>query len=218
MDEELEQFGRRLREERKKLKMRQAAFAEACGVKKTTQFNYEKGTREPTASYLLAAAKQGVDTLYLVTGKCAPEPELGEKVWRSILLAIVRELGLSWEELQTLYQKRLQFEKEGIALSLALKNAPAEEFEDLAQHTMPDFTKISQAIAAWLSKAAKPEACLDLGLLGGVLAELDARVSATEKKLPPETKARLAIMLYRLANASGGVDQKTVDEALKLTA
>ncbi|PAV02876.1 hypothetical protein CBG25_08360 [Arsenophonus sp. ENCA] len=48
-------------------------FAERCGVKKLTQYNYEKGERHPDTAYLIAAKAIGVDLLFLVTGERSDE-------------------------------------------------------------------------------------------------------------------------------------------------
>lgn len=61
-------FGVRLKEERERLGLNQAEFAEACGVKRVAQGNYEKDARSPDATYLVAAAQLGVDVNYLITG------------------------------------------------------------------------------------------------------------------------------------------------------
>lgn len=61
-------LGSLLREERVRLGMTQAAFAEACGVAKRAQIHYESDERVPSATYLSAAAALGVDVNYLLTG------------------------------------------------------------------------------------------------------------------------------------------------------
>lgn len=61
-------FAARLREERLRLGLSQAAFAAACGVQKLAQLKYEKGERAPDAAYLMGAAEAGVDVLYVLTG------------------------------------------------------------------------------------------------------------------------------------------------------
>ncbi len=61
-------FGDRLKEERNALKLNQQAFADRVGVSKTTQFNYEKGLRQPDATYLAALSEMGVDVMYVLTG------------------------------------------------------------------------------------------------------------------------------------------------------
>jgi len=49
--------------------MSQSAFAEACGVKKLAQINYEKGDRKPDTDYLESAVRLGADVLYILTGR-----------------------------------------------------------------------------------------------------------------------------------------------------
>jgi transcriptional regulator with XRE-family HTH domain len=65
-------IGDRLREERERLGLSQAAFGDIGGVKANAQGNYEKGDRFPDASYLAAVAIKGVDVLYVVTGNRVP--------------------------------------------------------------------------------------------------------------------------------------------------
>jgi transcriptional regulator with XRE-family HTH domain len=69
-------FSARLKKERNQLKLNQQDFATKAGVSKTTQFNYEKGDRQPDAAYLAAIAKMGVDITYLITGSHSLKSEL----------------------------------------------------------------------------------------------------------------------------------------------
>lgn len=70
----------RLREERERLNLTQAALAEIAGLTKLAQVRYEKGDRHPDTRYLAAIADVGVDVLYVVTGMHAggvrPAPTL----------------------------------------------------------------------------------------------------------------------------------------------
>lgn len=61
-------IGSRLRKERERLKMNQAAFGELGGVLKQAQLKYEKNDRSPDAEYLSAIALAGVDIAYVLTG------------------------------------------------------------------------------------------------------------------------------------------------------
>lgn len=70
-------IGDRLKEERERLGLNQTDFAALAGASKNTQYNYEKGERSPDANYLSAAAVQGVDVLYVLTGVRAPDPGEG---------------------------------------------------------------------------------------------------------------------------------------------
>lgn len=61
-------FGTRLKAERARLGLSQAAMAEAGGVSLNSQSNYENGHRVPDASYLERVASLGVDVTYVVIG------------------------------------------------------------------------------------------------------------------------------------------------------
>lgn len=61
----------RLREEREKKGLNQAAFAAVGGVGRSAQINYEKGERYPDAQYLEAIAKIGCDIQFIITGEPA---------------------------------------------------------------------------------------------------------------------------------------------------
>lgn len=69
------EFHERLTAERKRLRMTQREFAEACGVKPPTQFLYEKGDRSPNATYLSKALVCGVNLAALFYGD--EEPSMG---------------------------------------------------------------------------------------------------------------------------------------------
>ena len=61
-------FGDRLKEERNKIKLSQAAFGAIAGVSKKSQINYEKGERYPDLKYLQNIAELGCDVQYIITG------------------------------------------------------------------------------------------------------------------------------------------------------
>lgn len=62
-------FFERLKTERKRLKLKQSALAEAGGVTTQSQIQYEKGRMRPSVTYLEAIARAGVDVLYVLTGE-----------------------------------------------------------------------------------------------------------------------------------------------------
>jgi transcriptional regulator with XRE-family HTH domain len=61
-------FGQRLREERKRLRLKQDEMAAAGEVTVQSQRMYEADKRPPSAKYLELLADVGVDTQYLFTG------------------------------------------------------------------------------------------------------------------------------------------------------
>lgn len=64
-----QQIGQRLKAERQRLHMTQGELAERGGVSKTSQVNYEGGSRAPDAIYLAAVAQAGVDVSFVITGQ-----------------------------------------------------------------------------------------------------------------------------------------------------
>lgn len=64
-------IGERLQQERQRLGMTQAEFAEACGSGKRQQSRYEAGEQVPGGEYLAGAAQLGVDVSYVLTGNAS---------------------------------------------------------------------------------------------------------------------------------------------------
>ncbi|TCV68996.1 helix-turn-helix domain-containing protein [Pseudomonas fluorescens] len=64
-----EEIGSRLQEERKRCGLTQLQIAEALGIAKRTQANWESGASDATASYLSRVANDfGFDVPYILTG------------------------------------------------------------------------------------------------------------------------------------------------------
>lgn len=61
-------IGERLREERKRLKMTQAVFAQTGGIGVSALKMYEGNEREPGALFLSEVANAGADVQYIITG------------------------------------------------------------------------------------------------------------------------------------------------------
>lgn len=61
--------GKRLTEERKQLKLSQAAFAEFVGVSFSSQRRYENESSSPDTSYLEALRARDIDVDYILTGR-----------------------------------------------------------------------------------------------------------------------------------------------------
>ncbi|KGT55757.1 transcriptional regulator [Xanthomonas citri pv. fuscans] len=58
--------GKRLKEERKRLRLTQQEMADACGISKWAQLYFEKDQNMPGGAYLLAAHARGVDIMYVL--------------------------------------------------------------------------------------------------------------------------------------------------------
>lgn len=64
-------IGARLKSERLRLGLSQAAVGAIGGVEVNAQGRYENGIRLPRADYLAAVAKAGMDILFVITGSRA---------------------------------------------------------------------------------------------------------------------------------------------------
>lgn len=62
-------FGKRLAEERKRLGLKQAEFADLVGTDVPKQSLYENDRRELRADYLARLAEAGIDIVYILTGR-----------------------------------------------------------------------------------------------------------------------------------------------------
>lgn len=85
--------GMRLRQERKRLAMTQAALAEFAGIGKASQLAYEAGSTDPGVSYLLKIAEAGVDVFWVLTG----EP-IEAAAWRRFNTKLIVEVVLAVEQ------------------------------------------------------------------------------------------------------------------------
>jgi transcriptional regulator with XRE-family HTH domain len=59
----------RIKEERERMGLTQAAFGQIGGVGKTTVSSWESGATFPNAEFLEVASQAGADVLYIVTGR-----------------------------------------------------------------------------------------------------------------------------------------------------
>ena len=62
-------YGDPLKNERLRLKLTQAQLADAGGVGRHAQSCYERDITLPRADYLAAITLQGIDTVYIITGR-----------------------------------------------------------------------------------------------------------------------------------------------------
>jgi transcriptional regulator with XRE-family HTH domain len=202
----MEQFGKRLKEERERLGLSQAKFAELCGVGRTAQFNYERDERHPATDYLDAAEKLGVDIHYVFTGTRKGKDWAYARAFSRMLYTFQWLLGLE--------ERRL----EAIAKELVDLNEKADWFNEHPS-TRPQavsFQDWIQSFRDWLGTAVKLDHCIDVHLLSRLI---DAVSKASERmgaNLSTEKRLRAALILYGEAKQSGLIDRQRVDEAVKL--
>lgn len=65
----MDNFGSRLKEERKRLGLNQAQLAELASTTNVSQSRYENGERSPDCDYLSRVAEAGVDVMYILSGR-----------------------------------------------------------------------------------------------------------------------------------------------------
>lgn len=73
-DEKRMNLGDRLKAERKRIGMSQAALANAVGTTPRTVIQWEKGVTSPSGEVLVNYFKLGMDLLYVLTGRRTPQP------------------------------------------------------------------------------------------------------------------------------------------------
>lgn len=204
----MEDFGKRLKEERERLGLSQAKFAELCGVGRTAQFNYERGERHPASIYLDAAEKLGVDTHYVFTGTRKGKDWAYARAFSRMLYTFEWLLGLEEQRL------------EAIAKELADLNDKVDWFND-SPDTRPDSVSFQEWISSfrdWLGTAAKLDHCVDVALLSQLIDAVSQAADKVGATLTTEKRLRAALVLYRDAKRSGEIEQRQIDNAVRLAA
>ena len=204
----MEDFGKRLKEERERLGLSQPAFGAACGVGKTAQYTYERGDREPSMSYLDAAAKLGVDIHYVLGATRVGNDWAYARAYKALLYAMEMLLGLEEGRLEKLCKQRVELEREGGPIL-----DEKDEVVDLRAFGSGVWV---DEVMRWLVTSTKPHRCLDLELFASVLAGIESHLGATSRSLTPEKKAESVVMLYRAFKASGVIDQEMIKSTVTL--
>jgi transcriptional regulator with XRE-family HTH domain len=199
-------FGKRLKEERERLGLSQAKFADGCGVGKTAQYTYEKGEREPSWSYMDAASKLGVDALYVFTGTRVGKDWAYARAYSKLLYTLEMLLGLEGGHLEDLC-------KEAVSLDEKMYRS-----EDTSEGQMVDFADWQGGVLKWLGTCSKPERCIDAKLLASLLESVKETAARLSVSLSTEKALRAALMAYRDAKPGNAIDHATLEDAVKLAA
>jgi len=183
--------GDRIREERKRLGLSQAAFATKVGVHRRTQVNYESGERKPDTEYLEALALAGGDIGYVLTG----ESEFDRlQAYKLALDAMRFELELFSEH-----------DEEWVRVLELL----ATDWKDFRLHRGSKFPGRA-AVTTLLKKS--PVLMLDTRLLEDVIEKLEFVLDSKGVRLPPSEKASAILCLFRDAKKPGAhLDFKAVE-------
>lgn len=193
-----DELGKRLKEERERLGLTQGELAEACGVGKTAQYTYEKGTREPSFSYLEAAEKLGMDVGYVMSGARKDDDWVYARAYKRLLYSLEMFLGLDEDRLE----------------KITMLAVECDRMLDARRPT--SYEPYNQAVLDWLSTSKNPERCMDLDLFAKTLAELEAVTARRGLVLPPDKKADATVMLYRAFKARNKIDEKMIDDTIRL--
>lgn len=193
----MDNFAGRLREERERLGLSQARFAESCGVKRTAQTTYETGSRSPSAEYLQAAGRLGVDVPYVLTGLRTSVDTIERRALIKLLDAICSRLGVDWAS-SPLDSAYVEVES---SLGMSCEGVP------------PLLKEVEHALF---------DALLDLELngelLASVLVAIEEAIGCMEVKLSATVKADLAVMIYRASKPTNKVGLKFVTDAVRMAA
>jgi len=210
-------FAKRLKEERERLGLSQAKFAEACGVGKTAQYTYEKGEREPSWSYMQAAEKLGVDVLYIFTGMHAGKDFALANAYSRLIYTVEMFLGLQEGNLEELAKE-----------AVSLQGKEVQMMEQPGTVGSIDYGDWQEKVLAWLGTSRKPERCIDAPLFAELLDSVELTSTKLGVSLSTEKRVRAALMLYRDAKPQthtrfpglhdGKVQQVDIDKAVRLAA
>lgn len=182
--------GDRLKEERERLALSQAAFAEKIGVSRMSQFNYESGKRSPDAEYLAAADKIGVSVEYIVTGKRS-------KAWVRGISRVLNHL-----------ERRLNVP--AINLLEIIKLVANDEANRNDQHWAGRFIEEGQ-LGLLIDAVIDDEKLIDEIFcgVGGSCIKLN-------KELPPDMFVRISLRLFQQFKESAQYDDAKVNEMVSI--
>jgi transcriptional regulator with XRE-family HTH domain len=192
-------FGERLKEERERLGLSQAAFAKACGVGRTAQFNYEREERSPSSEYLDAADKLGADSAYIMTGTKRGDDWAYARAYKEVLYTIEMLLGLDEDTIPKIVLMRMDIEK-------AL--ADRVPFVSLIAY--------NEEVIKWTRTTKKLDRCMDVDFFASILTAIETTIESNRTPVSPAKKSAAAVMLYQAFKRSGNIDQEIVENAVKL--
>lgn len=185
-------IGDRLREERERLRLTQADFAEKAGIHRNTQARYEASRREPDSGYIETLRALGVDVDYVLFGipditiECPFLSFQGfnDKISLSECRGHASGLRMSANSLRVKHY----------AYCRTCKNNPINN----------------------LNVAPRSNHDVDGRLLEQIIEHIETVVSDTKLSLTSIKKARAIVLLYRSAVASGKIDIKAIKDTISL--
>lgn len=145
--------GIRLREERTRLNLSQAVFAEKVGVHRRTQVNYEAGEREPDGAYYDAAAALGVDVVYVTEGeRLQGLPAFAARIAGRLFGSSARPTNASAEAMEALFYLFGLDEVEYASREYTITPADAESLVNYANKGNSLFEQAFAAISKYSTR------------------------------------------------------------------
>ncbi len=201
-------IGKRLREERERLGLSQAAFGALGGVLKLAQLNYEKGARLPSYQYFdKLRERPDIDVAYILSGEREADTRYYREAEARVNTLIAMELGLepgAFSEAVELAVHQLRAQAAGVA-------PPNEMY--LADNLDPALLQVENAVGATVGRSPN---VFDYRVLEELYSYLDVALSGHSPSLSSEKKALVFAMLYRTSKAGGRVDPQVVQDAIRL--
>lgn len=196
----MDTIGCRLREERERLGLSQAAFGEIGGVKKLSQLNYEKDVRAPNMDYLKSIKAAGVDVEYVLTG-------YRDTNERRLMFAYVLVLNLISQSLE------IKLESFDAATEYAF-NQPKLNASDVFSIDAPiEMAALQNIIDSAINESKK---LVNFELLESLISVFEQQLIEHKLTIQPAKKAAAIKMLFDSFLSAGRIDEKTITYTIKL--
>lgn len=188
--------GSRLREERERIRLSQADFAEKSGVHRNTIARYETDKSQLGAGFIETIRAIGIDVDYVLFG--IPNPAA------PVDCPFVQAQKLGLQYIFTLKDCRNKAADSG-ALGSPIDRLWRKACKDCPQNPIKHGLPVTQ-----------PQMDIDGPLLLALLEGVEVALLKTGLKISPAKKAQAVVMLYRAFKASGKVDGKMIEETIVL--
>ena len=202
---ETKTIGERLREERERLGMSQAAFGALGGVLKLAQLNYEKGARSPPYQYFKKLRERtDADVWYILSGVRTGDSKYRHMAEAMVGMTIASQLGLT----ANAFTEAVEIAVRRLLVTTVIDNESV--FEEAKDDALQE---IDRVVSTEINKSPR---VIDESIIKELFVSFDAAISNQATRLSPEKKAQAFAMLYRTAKSSGRVDPQVVQDAISL--
>jgi transcriptional regulator with XRE-family HTH domain len=179
----------RLKEERERLFISQADFAEKAGVSRNTQVRYETGKTAPSSSYLEIVKRLGIDVDYVLFD--VPDGE--------VVCTYLESQGIDRKITPSECRQRAR---------------GGHSFTKWWHACLDDCPKNPLKQKITYSGSAD----VDGSLLAAIIAGIDVELGKAGKKATAEKKAQAVVMVYRASKSTGVIDDLMLSQAAVLAA